>query len=226
MLKKNTLGNASKKSLSEAFKCGECLHHKQVAHPAHNDVCSKEGIKAVGIAPSCFTPDVTKIAKNSDQFVQLAAIVNSYTPQERRIFLGVLRSASAKKKPFAFGMKLYFHTGKDFISNYLCGWVMGYTSSGELIVSGSPDQKQRGKSFLAYLSADATGLLTPTQWKTKREKLRAAGKIYDPANAVVKKASIIDDYEPPTIDRAPRDPSEKSQTKKRVVRDTYEFQVS
>lgn len=224
MLKKNTLGHASKKSLSEAFRCGECLHYKQVAHPAHDDVCSKEGIKAVGIAPSCFTPDVTKIAKNSDQFVQVAAIINSYTPQERRILLGVLRSATAKKKPFAFGMKLYFHTGKDFISNYLCGWVMGYTSSGELIVSGSPDSKQRGKSFLAYLSSDADGLLTASQWKLKEQKLRATGKIYDPASAVVKKASIAEDYEPPTIDRAPKEHEVKP--KKPKVRDTYEFQVS
>jgi len=222
MLKKNTLGNASKKSLSEAFKCGECLHFKQVAHSAHGDVCSKEGIKAVGIAPSCFTPDVTKIAKNSDQFVQLAAMVNSYTPQERRILLGVLRSASAKKRPFAFGTKLYFHVGKDFISNYLCGWVMGYTSSGELIVSGSPDQKQRGKSYLAYL-ASTDGVLTVSQWKVKLEKLRALGKIFDPSNAVVRKAAIVDDYQPPTIDRAPRDPSVKKPKKR--IQDTFEYQV-
>lgn len=225
MLKKNTLGHASKNSLVEAFRCGECLHFKQKAHSAHEKPCSEEGVKPFGIAPSCFTPDVTKIARNSDQFVQLASLFNSWTPQEKRIVLAVLRSAPKKKKPFAFGTKLYFFTGKDYISNYLAGWVMGYTSSGELIVSGPPDSKQRGKSYLAFLES-SDGVLTVSEWKVKRVLLKAAGKIYDPANAVVKKSTIVDDYEPPTIDNAPREASDARRTSKKRIRDTYEFQVS
>lgn len=223
MLKKDVLGNASKKSLGEAFRCSECLHYKQVAHPSYEDVCFNLGVKPFGVAPSCFTPDVTKVVANPDQFVQLAALFSEWTPSQRRIVLGMLRTSTKKKKQYTFGMKVYFHTGKDFVSNYLYGLVIGYTSSGEVIISGPPDIKQRGKSYLAYMSP-SDGLLTASEWKTKRKQLMDAGKIFDPASAVVKKSSIVAEYEPPSIDRAPTEPSTRK-TKKRTV-DTYEFQVS
>ena len=201
MLKKDVLGKASAKSLQEAFKCGECLHHKQKAHggSGRDKPCKGLGIKAVAIAPSCFTPDVTRIAKNSDQFVQLASLVNSYTPSELRIMLAVVRGATNKKRQFRFGQKLYFKFGRDYLNNYLCGYVMGYTSSSEIIVSGSPDRKTRGDSLLAYFMDD-DGLMTGPQFKVKRKELQDANKFEDPKNQVIPRGSVLDNYEPPSID--------------------------
>lgn len=201
MLKKNTLGKASAKSLGEAFKCGECLHYRHHPHGTRGQVCSKEGVKSVAVAPKCYTPDITKIAKNADQFVAVVSLFQDMTYAEQRIFLGVLRG---RKKKVPLGTKLYFKVGKDYVSNYLCGFVAGYSSAGELMLMGSPD-KIRGQSFLAFMDKDADDLLTWSQWKAKREQLRSENKIFDPSNRVIKRASVKDDYEPPSIDKAPRE---------------------
>jgi hypothetical protein len=201
MLKKSVLGAASAKSLAEAFRCSECLHFKGHPHSTRKEVCSKEGVKGVGIAPKCFTPDLTQVAKNVDQFVSVVTIFQSFSHKEQRILLGLLKS---KKKKIPLGTKLYFKVGRDYISNYLCGYVAGYTSSGELMLMGSPE-KARGQAFLAFLDSQSEDLLNWTQWKAKRAELKAGNKVWDPTNQVIKKSSVKDDYEPPSIDRAPRE---------------------
>lgn len=201
MLKKDTLGNASKKSLGEAFRCGECLHHKNHKHPSHTDLCHKEGVRTFAIAPACFTPDVTQIAANTDEFAQLALLMNSYTGKQQRILLGLMRTKPSKAKE-PFGKKMYFLAfGRDYISNYLSGYVMGYTSSGELILGGSPEQRSRGKTFFAYMR-DTDNLLNAKEWRAKKAELHAAGRVIDP-NSNMKPRSITSDGEPPTLDTAP-----------------------
>lgn len=224
MLKKDALGNASAKSLSEAFRCGECLHFKKHPHSTRQKVCSEEGVRAVGVAPKCFTPDVSQIAQNVDQFVQVISIFQTFNTKQQRILLGLLKS---KKKKLPLGTKLYFKIGRDYVSNYLCGYVAGYTSSGELMMMGSPE-KSRGQAFVSFLGKDAEGCLTWTQWKAKRSELRAENKIFDPSNRVIKKTSVKDDYEPPSIDRAPKEWYSKLAKKKRTsdVVEQMSFNVS
>lgn len=217
-MKKDTLGNASKANLQEAFRCGECLHFRQSKHLAHKELCCKEGVKTFAIAPNCFTPDVTQIAGNSDTFVQVATMFQAYTTKQQRILLAMLRKKTTKSK-LAFGTKVIFHAmGKDYISNYLSAYVMGHTSSGELILGGSPDQKSRGKMFFAYMKDDEH-LLTPAQWRQKKTALKEAGKVYDPSVIVSKRVADNDDV--PSIDNAPKawkDKQEKSNKKKGGVR--------
>jgi len=202
MNKKDALtGNASAKSLTEAFRCGDCLHFAHHAHSTRQKVCVDEGVLAVSIAPSCFTPDITQLSGNSDAFVQVATIFQAYDAKQRRILLGLLR---AKKKKHVIGTKLYFRVGDDYISNYLAGFVAGYTSVGELMLIGSPDQRTRGSSFTTYMTSD-DGLLTHTEWKAKAKELREQNRLHDPSNRVVKKTSIVDSYEPPSIDAVPRE---------------------
>lgn len=228
MQKKDTLGSASAKSLNEAFKCGECLHFKVYPHSAHDDVCSKEGVKAVGIAPRCYTPDVTQIAQNTDQFVQVVQLFQSFDYKQRRIFLAALRNP--KKRKHKMGTKLYFKVGRDYISNYLCGYVAGYSSTGELMLMGSPDQKTRGRAFMSYMDENSEDLMTYTEWKIKRKQLRDANKVIDPSGQVIQKTAKADEaYEPPTLDSAPAQWFDKQlrQTKRRTAKtDTYDFQVS
>jgi hypothetical protein len=203
MQKKDALGVAAPKSLTDSFRCGECLHFEAHKHPSREQVCSKEGVKAAALAPSCFTPDVTRLAGNSDLLLQFFALFQAYEPKERRVILGLLRS---RKKQHVLGTKLYFCIGSDYISNYLSGFVAGYTSSGQLMIIGSPDNKTRGTSLHMYMPPDsvaAGSLLTHSQWKIKRDQLRTDGLIFDPANRVIKKASITDQYEPVTLDSVP-----------------------
>ncbi len=221
-LKKDTLGNISSKSLEEAYRCGECLHHKRHAHPSMQEICQKKGIKAFAIAPKCFTPDVTQIANNSDTFVQLAALLIEYTPKQKRIMLALLRQKPIKAKQFRkdmpFGTKIYFHgMGKDYISNYLSGYVMGTTSSGELIVTGSPEQNTRGRSYMAYMS-DTASLMTSKEWKVKKKTLKEAGRVLDPNSQILPKGAAVG-AEPITIDSAPaawHDKEEKKQKRRRT----------
>ena len=204
-MKKDTLGNISAASLSEAFKCGDCLHFNRVPHNNHQTVCSSKDKKntnyvtAFAIAPKCFTPDVTQLATNNDQFVALAAIFNGYTTKQQRILLGMLRRSKSKRK-LAFGTKVYFRAmGADYISNYLSGYCFGYSSAGELILSGNVEQNVRGKSYLAYMK-DTDTLLTHKEWRIKAKELHDAGKIIDPASRI--KIKVQPDYEPPTIDKS------------------------
>jgi hypothetical protein len=227
MLKKNTLGKASAKSLSEAFKCGECLHFRKHPHSSKQEVCSELGVRAVGVAPSCFTPDITKIAKNADEFVHVVSLFQSFSYQERRILLGLLRTKT-RKTQHLLGTKLYFKVGRDYISNYLCGYVAGYTSSGELMLMGSP-VKKRGQSFLSFLGKDAEDLMTHKEWLLKRKELREHNKVVDPTNQVIKRTEASKDkWEPPTIDNAPAEWHDRIERKfkKSKRKDTLEFMVS
>lgn len=214
---KKEVTGASALTLNEAFRCGECLHYKKHKHSSHEELCKDEGVRSFAIAPKCFTPDVSQIAQNSDMFVQLSALFSSYTPKQKRILLGMLRaSPKTKKKEYPFGTKLYLKIGKDYISNYVSGYVMGYTSSGEMMLSGSPDMKTRGSSFLAF-SESTEGFLTASQWKQKRKELREANKIQDPKAGIIQ-GSSLDNYEPPTIDSAPASWHDKKQEPKKRKR--------
>jgi hypothetical protein len=222
MLKKNVLGTASAKSLDEAFRCSECLHFKHHAHSTREAVCSAEGVRGVGLAPRCFTPDITALATNTDQFVQIAALFQSTTHKQRRILLGMFRAQ--KKKKFPIGTKLFFRVGRDYISNYLAAYSAGYTSSGELMLIGSPSMKTRGSRFTSFLTS-SEDLMVFSEWKKKKAELTEAGLIFDPQNKIIKKASVVDDYTPPSIDDVPSDWYNKEEKKTRRKTDPLEFTI-
>lgn len=205
MIKKDGIAIQTKANLNEAFKCNECLHFKQTPHRSNKHVCSEEGIRHFAIAPKCFTPDYTKVIGNSDEFVQISTFFHSRTPQQKRILLGMLRQ-SPQGRRLKMGTKLFMNVGnRDYISNYLCGYVVGYTSGGDLVLAGSATNQTKGRVFFAYLRSDES-LLSTKEWKAKYLELRQRGRIQDP-QATVKRdiaASSVDDYEVPTIDSAPR----------------------
>lgn len=211
-VKKESLGNLSAASLDTAYKCGECLHHKKHAHPSFKSICAERGIKGIAIAPKCFTPDVSQVAINSDLFVQLAALLASYTPKQKRIMNALLKQKPSKRfKHLPFGTKMYFlGLGGDYISNYLAGYVMGTTSGGELILTGSPEQNTRGRSYMAYMTDDEM-LLTPREWKAKKAELVASGRIRDPKNLVLPRN--VEPGDPVTIDSAPQAWHDKQERK-------------
>lgn len=230
-IKKDTLGNLSAVSLSETYKCSECLHHSKHPHPQFKSVCKQLGVKGVAPAPKCFTPDVSILANNSDSFVQLAMLFDDYTPRQKRVLIAMLKAKPIPKRKFSrtisFGTKMFFlGMGADYISNYLSGYVMGLTSSGELILTGSPEQNTRGKSYMAYMTDD-DNLLTPTEWRKKKAELKAAGRIIDPKTKTLPRPDEA--VETPTIDSAPQAWYDKQEKKKKKgIRDLTEmvFDVS
>jgi hypothetical protein len=149
-------------------------------------------------------------------------LFQSSTHKERRILLGMFRAQ--KKKQFPIGTKVYFKVGKDFISNYLAAYSAGYTSSGELMLIGSPNMKTRGSTFTSFLTS-GEGLMTTTDWKKKRAELNGKGLIFDPSNRIIKKATVADNYEPPSIDQVPQEWYDKTAKKPRKKTDPLEFTI-
>lgn len=206
----------TKISIQESFKCGSCLHYKQTAHRNFESPCSKLGVRQFALAPKCFTPDYTKVINNTDEFVQMSAMFGSKTPEQKKILLAILR-AEPKGKKIRMGTCMYLNLrGREYISNYVCCYVVGYTSAGEIVLTGSPDRKTRGKSFFAYLNSDDS-LITPKEWKKRYLELRAKGRIQDPTGSKVRNITAEvenDSYEIPTIDSAPKDKKEKAKSNK------------
>lgn len=216
-IKKESLGNLSAASLGEAYKCSECLHFTKHAHPAFKTVCKERGIKGIALAPKCYTPDTSILAGNSDSFVQLATLMADYTPRQKRILIAVLKQKTTTKKRFSrkipFGTKMFFlGMGGDYISNYLSGYAMGFTSAGELVITGSPDRNSRGRSYMAYM-VDDDNLMTASEWKKKKRDLKTAGRVYDPKTLTLPKPEEHTDA--PTIDNAPKAWYDKQEKKKK-----------
>lgn len=219
MLKKDGIKKQTKASQQEAFKCGECLHFKQTSHPSFEGVCSGLGVRSFAAAPRCFTPDYTKVIKNVDDFLSLVTIFHSKTTQEKRILLGMLRQQPTGKR-LKMGTKMYLNLrGREYISNYVCGYVVGYTSSGQLVLTGSPERNARGRTFFAYLKNDST-LVNEQAWATKFSDLRKKGRIVDPkAGGVPSITEVVknNEYEVPTIDSAPTENKKVKKLNKRTT---------
>lgn len=205
------------KNLRDRFRCGDCLHFKVQANLKKDQVCSNLGIRAAQLAPNCFTPDVTQIVRNSDHLLMLAHLFHGYTAKQRRILLSFLQQDSKKYK---FGTKVYFlAVGKDYLSNYLSGYVVGLDSNKHIIVTGDPDKNKRGKGYTAtFISEDS--LLTSEQFEVKKQELFDKDRLIDPSSPLQEIKKVIQiDYEPPTLDKfnsyAPK-PEAKKRKKDKV----------
>lgn len=214
MLKKDGLEKQTRLSIEEGFKCAECLHFKQFAHPSHKEICSGLGIRAFAVAPRCFTPDYTKVSTNLDEFVALASLFHDKTPQQRRIIMGMLRQKSKDRK-LPIGASVFMNVrGREYISNYVMAFVVGYTSAGQIVLAGSSNSN-RGRTFFAYLRNDKD-LLTPELWAKKFRELKLKGKVHDPKDTFRRDITAkvaAEDYEVPTIDSLP--PEEKAKLAKK-----------
>ncbi len=214
-IKKSGLEKQSRLSLEEVLKCQECLHFKQFPHPSHKKVCSSLGVRAFGIAPVCFTPDYTKVITNIDEFVAISAIFSTKTPQQKRILLSMLRQKS-KPNQLPIGSLVYLNIrGREYIENYYCAYIIGYTSARQIVLAGSPTNS-RGRTFFAYLRSDDS-LLTPELWAKKFRLLKSKGKVTDPSHKTPRDITAkiaADDYEVPTIDTMPKSEREKLEQRK------------
>lgn len=216
MLKKDALKGAISVA-ADVNRCGDCLHHRGHAHTDKKTVCEREGVLPVAIAPAeCFTPNASLLTGNVDMLTQFLSFFISCDHKQRRALVGLLRQDD-------IGETFYFRVGDDFISNYLRGIVVGRTSSGEIMLIGSPSDKTAGSAFVSYLM-DEEGLLNGEQWGKKKAELFAANRVIDPKNTKIQRSTVADNYTPPTIDMTPEmlEAAASEKKKKKPKDDSYD----
>ncbi len=199
----------TKASRPEIMKCSDCLHFRTQAHQAKSALCVSLEVSPKSEAPRCFTPDYNKVLKTTDDLRQLTSLLHGKTPQQLRI----LRSLIVLGRNQRMGAKYYMALGSDYIGNYVCAYLVGKTSSGSLVLCGTPPGIE-GRVFLSYL-LDDTALKSPKEFAAHRKKLLRLGRVTDPSLKLTKKRKMeIEDlgYEIPTIDSAPKE--HKSKLKK------------
>lgn len=195
--------NVNLEARFDYMRCGECLHFKKSCHPHKEDICSKLGVKAFNKAPTrCFTPNVMELITNSDQLAALTNLWSNFNTKQRRIFTHLL----AKKAKVKFGSRVAFKAvGKDYLSNYVSGFIVGKSSSGDILLCGDPDNYTRGNNYVACIKAD-TPVFTISEFKKKRDLLIENNRIIDPDKPLLKfkKKVELESYIPPTIDSTPK----------------------
>jgi hypothetical protein len=222
MNKKDVLDQATPtaKNLIDHLRCGECFHFKVQAHSEKGEPCEKLGVNPKGLAPRCFTPDVTQLGMNGDQLASLTSLLQGSTRKSRRILMAVLNTKS-RNRDYPLGTKIYWRPiGGDYVSNYVAGFVLISSNDGTLIVSGDPDRLKRGgQPYTATISTEHD-ILDYQSWKERRATLIQQNRIQDPETRRISGRNKVGaDYEPPTLDTAPNhwfNKTEEAKPRRRV----------
>ena len=188
------------------MRCSECLFFKSERKPGKPTPCSKIGVKAYATAPTCFFPDVSQLTKTVESFGALMSVFGAYTPKQRRILIALLKTGGrAKGKEHKFGTKVYIPIRDEgkYLSDWVAAYVLGYTTDGKVVISGSPERRSIGRSFTAYLLPDS--VFSASDFAKRRKAMEDQGMINNPRLPTAKRISAVDDYEPqiPTMDSAP-----------------------
>ena len=199
--KKNTETEALARQNQLPLRCGDCLHYKGSPHPMYGASCVTLGVKTYAAAPSCYTPNVMLFRKiDSNTFAMLGSILATFTPQQTRIFMGLLKSIGAlEKHGFTFLQKVYFRAGGDFLDNYFSGRILGVGVNGTIAVVGENYFSTVKSPLIAYLFPDS--IIPADKFKKKRAALERKGLLYAPRRP--HRNVIEGDYEPPTMETAP-----------------------
>lgn len=192
------IADASKQN-QLTLRCGDCLHHKGSPHPAFGKPCSELGVKGYATAPTCYSPDVSIFRKSGPTvFAQLASILSTFTPQQCRILMGLLRSAgSLEKYGHSFLDRVYFRSGEDYLDNYYSGFILGVGYGGTLSLVGSSFFTAVRSPIIAHMLPES--VFSAEIFQKRKKKLVKEGKLYAPRKA---HKNVIEgvDYEPPTLE--------------------------
>lgn len=204
------------------MKCGDCLYFK--AYPRNGKTCNKDGILEYANAPSsCFVPDISQVASNTEQFIAISSLLNTFSSKQARICIYVLKqNVKRKSKQVLLGSKVYILSGEDYLFNYKAAYLLYYLDQDTAVISGSPRLNVKGRYFIGYVSPKS--LLTEKDFLKKKAQLIKQGRIEDPSkNKESNNYSIVDQFEPsvPTIDTVPDEWVSKQDTPKKI-KDTYD----
>lgn len=203
ILKRDTSDGTGLTKDNVILRCGDCLHFKGSIHPAHSLRCSEEGIRPAASAPSCFTPNAAVFRSLApDTMTQLAALVTTFSPQQCRVLMGLLKgSASLERMGLHFMQKVYFCTGRDALENYYSGFVLCVGVDKNVSIVGRDYLRANHSSVLASLPTSSL-ITSRKRFDTIKARLISEGKVRAP-NDRLKKAMLKEDYEPPTLDTNP-----------------------
>jgi hypothetical protein len=205
MLKKKVI--AIKKLPGVGFKCGECLHFKQLAR--FEKVCSQLAVKHYADAPTCFSPNAWLLKKQDpNTLFQLGLMLNSMTGPEVKTLMGLMMNQSMliKRYGLKFGQPVFFCLGSDYLSNYFRGFVIGGGAYGEdtVHISSTLNMAQRKHPMQAMLGRDS--VYTNVEFKKQKAKLIKADRIVDPKPLFSPTPTVIKDpvnHVPVSMDTAP-----------------------
>jgi hypothetical protein len=194
--------DASKKNIL-SLRCGDCMHFKGNAHPAYGKPCAELGIKTYATAPNCYAPDVASFRRvSANTFMALATILSSFTPQQSRVLLGLLRSVgSLEKYELTFLEKIYLRAGEDYLDNYVGGVVLGVGFQKSIAVVGTTFFSEVKSQVVAYVLPDS--IMKAQSFTKKKAALIREGRIFTPRRPHKNDISNPKDYEPPTMETPP-----------------------
>lgn len=170
------------------MRCGECLHYN--CSSKYEDVCSKLGVLSKANAPDCFYPNFNLLntLKSPSIASELGSMVKTLKPSQLRVLAHTLvKSASMlEKQGVRFGQPVWFSLGRDFLSHYFKGYVIGFervtetdkngkTIRHDLIVVSSTLKKSKESTIAHFMRSS---ILVSSEWKSHKAKLIAEGKIF------------------------------------------------
>lgn len=223
MLKKEA--TASSKT-AIGLKCGDCLHFKDVAK--FDKPCQFLSIQAHAKAPSCYAPNVYKLVFNNDAEAhhKLGILIKDFDPSQMRMLAAIFAQQAKIKKRYrlSYGQPVYFCFGSDYLSNYFKGYFINGSVDGEdsVYVASSLNRQQRKKPLVASLMRDS--VFTLTEFEKKKRSLIKDDRLVDPkplfgTNKVNPKD--LDDYEVPTMEKAPKEWYDKIDKKKPKAKKSF-----
>lgn len=218
-------------------KCGDCLHYTRAAK--FEDVCCKLGISKRNNAPDCFHPDYYKLnsCKEPEKTKEVAKVVGSLRPSQLRVLAYTLTKNANHLKPlgFSFGQTVYFSLGRDYLSHYFKGYIIGFNTETKHIILSARLNKDDHSTVAQFLPSS---LYSRTEFKKIRKDLIKRNRVIMPnedkkylsklpVGELIKKDGSLPpfekmdfniNYEPPTLDSAPPEWLEKESKRKKKKR--------
>lgn len=188
------------------LRCGDCQFFKGAAHASYGEPCSKLGVSSSKIAPNCWSPNLTVLRPiGRDTLQTLAGIVTSMSPQQSRIFMGLLRGAgSLDRIKLTFLQEVYFSLGQpDSLDVIYRGYVVARGPGDTVLLLASPSIGDRKCLTSAHVSRSS--LMTRAKFVKMRAELSAQGRIYHVPKKPRHSIANADAYEPPTFDTSPEE---------------------
>lgn len=176
------------------MKCGDCLHFNCVGKFKGDsnkvETCENLGRLYKANAPDCFFPDYNKLntLKEPEIAFDIGKLVRTLKPSQLRVLAYTLvkSSRTIERQKLKFGQPVFFTLGRDYISHYFKGYVIGvekFTVEGndgntvkqELVIVTSR-LKKSPHNIVAHFKRDS--LLTVSEWKKKHARLLKADKVF------------------------------------------------
>lgn len=211
------------------IRCSACVGFKRES--IFEKPCVKLGIVAKDFACPSFKPDVQRLTRvDLSALKVLARLTKSMRREELQILAFTFRNMDFLHKiGMFFGQRVYFSMGKDYISEFVHGRVVGASANGEYVYISSNLGKGTNNASLTLLR---DSVMSVEEFAEHRKQLAKTNKLRPAKDNYRHKPSVMDvlrmsrqefkeymhklttkptDYEPPSMDTVPRSWLDKRQ---------------